>query len=52
MKEINLYPRRAARKVFLTERHAAGRLEFALAYRNYPAEWWQNVIYGDEKTFG
>ena len=44
MKEINLHPRRAARKFFFTERHAVGRLEFALAYRNYPAKWWRNVI--------
>jgi transposase len=52
MKEINLRPRRAVREFFLTEAHAAHRLEFALAYRNYPADWWRNVIYSDEKTFG
>jgi Cft2 family RNA processing exonuclease len=52
MKEINLRPRRAVREFFLTEAHAAHRLEFSLAYRNYPADWWRNVIYSDEKTFG
>lgn len=32
-----------ARELFFTERHAANRLNFVFVYRNYPAEWWQEM---------
>jgi hypothetical protein len=52
LKKRGIHPRRAARKLFLSAAHANLRLEFALTFANSPAEFWENAVFSDEKTFG
>ena len=52
LKKRGIHPRRAARKLFLSDAHANLRLEFALTFINMTEEFWENVVFCDEKTFG
>jgi len=52
LKKRGIFPRRAARKLFLSTAHANLRLEFALTFAERPAEFWEHVVFSDEKTFG
>jgi transposase len=40
-----------AKKEILTEIHKFTRLEFALEYVNQPPEFWDTVVFSDEKSF-
>ena len=51
LKKRGIHPRRAARKLFLSDAHANLRLEFALTFVNMTEEFWENVVFCDEKTF-
>lgn len=52
LKKHGIYGRVAAKKEFLTDDHKRQRLEFATAYAHRTQEWWNKVIFSDEKTFG
>lgn len=47
-----LNARVAAQKEFLNENHMARRLKFATDYVDKPVEFWDNLVFTDEKTFG
>jgi hypothetical protein len=51
LKKHNIHPRRAARKLYLSPAHAEQCLFVSLNYVNMPAEWWEDVIFSDEKSF-
>jgi Transposase len=52
LKKQGIHPRRAVRKLFLTEAHANLRVEFAISFGIHEEDWWENVIFSDEKSFG
>ena len=52
LKTHGIHGRVAAKKEFLTDAHKRNRLEFATAYVNKTQEWWDKVIFSDEKSFG
>jgi len=52
LKKEGIHPRRAARKLLLSPRHAEMRLDFANRFGNRDREWWRDVIFSDEKSFG
>jgi hypothetical protein len=52
LKKEGVRPRRAARKLFLSDRHAQMRLAFADRFGDRDREWWPDVIFSDEKSFG
>ena len=52
LKSHGIHGRVAAKKEFLTDAHKRNRLEFATAYVNKTQEWWDKVIFSDEKSFG
>lgn len=51
IKNSNLRNYSAARKGFLTQVHQQRRLEFAEEYVNMDNNFWENVIFSDEKIF-
>ena len=52
LKKRKIHARRAAQKLFLSPAHAEQRMIFATNFVNRPEEWWQDVIFCDEKSFG
>lgn len=47
-----LLPCRAVRKPNLPDRNVQERLNFSRLYAEKGPEFWRNVIFSDEKTFG
>lgn len=51
IQEANLKNYAAARKIRLTDRHKEARLGFALQHLPHDNNFWEHVIFSDEKTF-
>ena len=51
LKKEGVRPRRAARKLSLSDRHAEMRLAFADRFGDRDREWWRDAIFSDEKSF-
>jgi hypothetical protein len=49
--ELELRNRIAANKIFLTEENKRNRIAFAREHIRRPENFWDNVIFSDEKTF-
>ena len=52
LKERGIAARVAAKKDFLKPQHLESRLNFAQQYADFPVQWWNDVIFSDETTFG
>ncbi len=50
LKKEGVRPRRAARKLFLSDRHAEMRLAFAERFGDRDREWWRDVIFRMKKA--
>ncbi|KAJ8915252.1 hypothetical protein NQ315_014759 [Exocentrus adspersus] len=51
LKQSGLKNCAAARKVFLTAEHKHRRVQFANEFLIHGEEFWNNVVFSDEKTF-
>lgn len=51
LRDFGLYSRRPSLKSLLTKDHRTKRIEFCNNYKDYPVNFWRNVIFSDESRF-